>query len=287
MVAGIISNPMLMKGGVNFLLDADPNSAFAVSLRKLRSVYTGNCIKVRRSSDNAEQDIGFVGNVLDTANLLSFCGAGSGFIRTWYDQSGNSNNANQTTAGNQPKIVSSGALITYNGKPTIQKGSDEYLLVNDAASLDLTAFYAFIVFRGAGVGSTMLDKRSLALAYNGYYIGTDASLVNAVVGFSGIGVDAYGVVAVNGSVDTQYLWSLPATFDVTMEAFVNGVSKGTDDISEASSTPINAADMYIGANLLLTPGNGVGGEFSEIVLYPTASENGSRINSNIKTFYGI
>ena len=35
-----------------------------------------------------------------------------GFVETWYDQSGNSNNATQTTAGNQPKIVQAGSLVT-------------------------------------------------------------------------------------------------------------------------------------------------------------------------------
>jgi hypothetical protein len=34
-----------------------------------------------------------------------------GFVETWYDQSGNNNNAVQATAGNQPKIVDAGALV--------------------------------------------------------------------------------------------------------------------------------------------------------------------------------
>jgi hypothetical protein len=29
-----------------------------------------------------------LGNDLDTASLLTFCGAGNGFVTTWYDQSG-------------------------------------------------------------------------------------------------------------------------------------------------------------------------------------------------------
>jgi hypothetical protein len=94
------------------LLDLFPNAAAAYSLRKLRTAYSGSAIRVRRSSDNTEQDIGFVGNNLDTASLLTFCGAGNGFVTTWYDQSGNGNNATQSTAGNQPIIVSSGAILT-------------------------------------------------------------------------------------------------------------------------------------------------------------------------------
>ena len=75
-----------------FLLDAYPNAKAAYSLRKLSSTYTGSCIRVRRSSDNTEQDIGFVSNELDTTALLSFVGSNSGFITSWYNQKGTGDN---------------------------------------------------------------------------------------------------------------------------------------------------------------------------------------------------
>jgi hypothetical protein len=56
------------------LLDLFPNAAVAYSLRKLRTAYTGSAIRVRRSSDNTEQDINFVGGDLDTQSLLDFVG---------------------------------------------------------------------------------------------------------------------------------------------------------------------------------------------------------------------
>lgn len=93
------------------LLDTYTGAAVAYSLRQLRTAYTGAAIRVRRSSDNAEQDINFVGGDLDTASLLTFCGAGDGFVTTWYDQSGNANDATQATAASQCQIVSSGSLI--------------------------------------------------------------------------------------------------------------------------------------------------------------------------------
>ena len=43
-----------------------------------------------------------------------------GFVETWYDQSGNSNDGTQATASLQPKIVDAGSLITMNGKPAFQ-----------------------------------------------------------------------------------------------------------------------------------------------------------------------
>jgi hypothetical protein len=101
------------------LLDEFPNAAAAYSLRLLRTAYTGNCIEVRRSSDNALQNIGFVNGLMDTASLLSFVGAGNGFVRTWYDQSGNGRNATNTTNAQQPKVVNNGVIILDNLKPVI------------------------------------------------------------------------------------------------------------------------------------------------------------------------
>ena len=69
--------------GTALLLDSVTAYA-AWSLRKLSSVHT-YAIRVRRSSDNAEQDIGFANGVLDTSSLLTFCGAGSGYIVKKYD----------------------------------------------------------------------------------------------------------------------------------------------------------------------------------------------------------
>jgi len=80
------------------LLDLYPSAAAAYSVRKLRTAYTGSAIRVRRSSDNTEQNIGFtaLGNLDDSA-LTTFCSGTNGFVTTWYDQSGNANNAVQTT----------------------------------------------------------------------------------------------------------------------------------------------------------------------------------------------
>jgi hypothetical protein len=109
-------------GGASFtgLLDLYPSAAAAYSVRRLSGVYSGSLMEVRRSSDNALQDIGFDANGdLDTASLLSFVGAGDGFVSTWYDQSGNANNAQNTTASEQPRIINSGTLEVLNGIPAL------------------------------------------------------------------------------------------------------------------------------------------------------------------------
>jgi len=115
-----LSSSMFMYNSIP-LLDKVPSAYAAYSVRKLRSAYSGSCLKVRRSSDNATQDIGFANGLINTASLLTFCGAGNGFIDTWYNQVGSgAPDAVQATAAAQPQIVASGALITSNGRLTAQ-----------------------------------------------------------------------------------------------------------------------------------------------------------------------
>jgi trimeric autotransporter adhesin len=119
--------------------------AAAYSLRRLYASYTGAAIRVRRSSDNAERDIGFIGEHLDVFALLAFVGNGNGFVTTWYDQSGNGRHATQITAGNQPQIVSAGVVLTKNGKATVLfDGSNDSLLTASAiTSRSLNGVFSF------------------------------------------------------------------------------------------------------------------------------------------------
>jgi hypothetical protein len=52
--------------------------------------------------------------------LTAFCGAGDGFVRTWYDQSGNGRNLQETVTGSQLSIVTSGTLESDGGLPAIR-----------------------------------------------------------------------------------------------------------------------------------------------------------------------
>ena len=128
------------------LLDLYPDAATAYSLRKLRTAYSGSAVRVRRSSDNTEQDIGFVGNDLDTTALTTFCGAGNGFVTTWYDQSGNARNAINTTQVAQPIIVSGGLINVNNGKPSIYfNGVANVLVVNPFTIVDPNLNFTVII----------------------------------------------------------------------------------------------------------------------------------------------
>lgn len=91
-----------------------PNNWLSVIVGK--AAYSGPLLRVRRSSDNAETDIYPAANgVLDTAALLAFCGAGSGYVTKMYDQTGQARDSTQATAANQWRIVVTGAIETING----------------------------------------------------------------------------------------------------------------------------------------------------------------------------
>jgi hypothetical protein len=146
----IIDNPVF-----DYFLDTYSGAAAGYSLRKLSSSYTGNCITVRRSSDSAEQNIGFVNNVLDTTALLSFVGADTGFVKTWFDQSGNGNNLTQTNTLLQPYIVNTGVLQEYNNKPVIFFPPVNRLISNSAVFSSGSTNYSFFII---GLGNYTGDN---------------------------------------------------------------------------------------------------------------------------------
>jgi hypothetical protein len=124
----------LAGGGFTGLLDTYSGAAAAYSLRQLSSSYSGNAVRVRRASDNTEQDIGFANNELDTTSLETFCSGTNGFVTTWYDQSGNAANAANATATRQPKIVVSGSTILEGGKPVLDLSSTTWFDLNSLVS---------------------------------------------------------------------------------------------------------------------------------------------------------
>ena len=124
--ASIIANGYRLSGApapYQFILDTFTNSVVAYSLRKLSSTYNGPAIRVRRSSDNAEQDIGFnLVNELDVTALLDFVGSSAidnGCVTTWYDQSGNGRDIVQPIPSSQPLICTNGFVQTVGSKPSL------------------------------------------------------------------------------------------------------------------------------------------------------------------------
>lgn len=149
----------------DFVVVANPLSAISstsagcYSVRRLSCSYAGNCMTVRRSSDNTTQNIGFTTNGdLDTTSLKTFVGAGSGYVTTWFDQSGNSRNASQATSGSQPRIVNAGTIDRLNGVPAIYFGGLSYGLHTANAS---NIYNTAACFNGVAKVSTDLTYNAI------------------------------------------------------------------------------------------------------------------------------
>jgi hypothetical protein len=167
----------------NYLLDLYPSTQGQYYMHKVSSTYNGACIRVRRSSDNTEQDIGFLGDDLDTASLLSFVGVGDGLVTTWYSQSGFFN-LTQTSSSMQPSIVLSGVLQTLNGKPCLKfDGVNDFLTGGIVANNTNTNMYATCIGELASNNRSLFAKSRAFGTPERYFIireATTYSFINEI-----------------------------------------------------------------------------------------------------------
>ena len=250
------------------LLDDYP-AARGYSLRLLRTAYTGNCVEVRRSNDNALQDIGFAGGVIDTAALKTFCSSNDCFVRTWYDQSGNASNATSTAAdANQPFLVRAGVVVRSGGEPAIESTTN----VHRFAIASVTVNSVFVVAQvNTRRGLDVIVGTTATPANGVYYGGSNA-------GVTGIGMTV-GVATIQSTIEDLNEHLTAAHFNAsTDELFVDGVSQGTGTVATFNSNAL----------LRSSATNYISGYIKEIVIYTTDQlSNNSGIQSNINAFYTI
>jgi len=297
-------------GGFSGLLDTYTGAAAAYSLRKLSSSYTGSAIEVRRASDNATQDIGFVDGELDTSTLATFCSGTNGFVTTWYDQSGNGNDATQTTASNQPKIYDSvSGVVQENGEAAIQfDGSDDAFIVWNNTT-------APTLFQDMSDAITLLSVEKASVisgsSFNHYNNHTIAEIrvnnnTNAHVPFSigytndesGFGVtDNY-----TSGAEIEFSNTLSVAQRLTsryingddLDVYINNssvisttftIATGDRSVSTGNSTLSIGVRSRDGGQ---TDANYFTGTMQEIVLYKSNLLNDNNgINTNINDFYSI
>jgi hypothetical protein len=240
-------------------------SAVAYSVRLLDSTYTGSALRIREDGTNTETDIGFDSNGdLDTASIASHCGSNNGLVVTWYDQSGNGNDATQATTTNQPKIYDGTTGVeTENGKPIINlvSGNSCTLLLNTTISSSTTHIF----------GVAELDKTD-----NKVMIGTTAGggkyiAANNNSNPAGVGSSLY----INGASSSI------STRDQLSDQFQNQTSfNSIQDLSTADQTRIGmlngGGDSYKMFNM------------QEIIFYTTdQSSNRNGIEDNINSYFNI
>ena len=113
----------------SYLLDFVSGATVAFSFRKMLSSYNGNCIRLRRASDNAESDFGFVGASLDTVSATTWAGGSNVYFVKGYDQTGNGNDAVQNTIANQPEVDLIALELVFDGVDDyIDFGTDSSIL---------------------------------------------------------------------------------------------------------------------------------------------------------------
>lgn len=265
------------------LLNLFPGASAAYSLRKLDTTYAGSAIQVRRTSDNATQNIGFVNNVLDLAALTTFLGANTGTVSIWYDQSGNGRNLINATAIEQP-IIYAGGPVTFNGTPYFKLDGVDDRLVN--SGFDPT---------NAGVVSTFtVALAAMSTSNTAVFLQQDQTAGSRIGQWarfsSGVSQSitfntAQTAFTSNGTTVTS---SVPYVYTsirrpANVQNYVNGTTGGA---VATTGTPIfnAAATVYIGRRAT----EALAGLMSEVVMYPLdQTTTRAAIEQNIRNYYGF
>ena len=271
------------------LLDDYPSTGVAYSLRKLRNAQT-NCMVVRRASNNDTLLIGFVGNYADTAAMKTFCSGTNCFVRRWYDQSGQGRDATQTTDANQPQVIASGALIRFNGVPSVS--------IIDNSGTAITQHLVIPLWHtasSANVWNFITNGTPVGAALHFQSITHSNPVDRGFIIANGPG----GSYSPNRAYTVRAIISGPATFNVTTgntylrvdQANRTNINTWVNSVAGTSSTDANTdfamPTEYIMGNVL----NPVGVSnlrIIEFIAYQTdQSSNRTDIQSNINSFYNI
>lgn len=263
-------NPAAM-GAAGFVgpLDAYASGlAGAWSLnRRLLSSYLGSAFRVRRSNDNAEADVPFLGSGMTNESFLaSFVGSNSGYVTVVYDGSGLGRDMVQLTAAKQMQIVNAGTIERDGG------GNMAMKVVTTNAQLYSTA--AFTAYTGVALtgfakgqivgGSYERILSAVKDAQHDYDFSTDAAVITQAAAASALG--AYR---------TAGLASMPITLGSPFSAIAvfNGVSytiSKTGASSTAASVGAFDINKFIWAAETSSNGNNVAGsKHLEIIAWAT------------------
>lgn len=260
----------------DLLLNLYSGAAAAYSLRQLRTGVT-SVVRVRRSSDNTEAD--FTATQVTDGTLTSWVGGGNnGFVRTWYDQSGNNRHATQTASTDQPRVVIAGSLVQTNSRPAVDfDGSNDRMDVPTIA-FNMNAVAVNIVCKA--------DTSNGLFAFaspdsNRMYV-PFVSSGNYSVGYN----DSAAKFAFGGTaITSQYLVQL-AVGSSTANAWRNNTASTS---ATPSSAPEAGNSISIGSYKRdSTITNFWDGTIQEIIFYASdQTSNRAGIASNINGHYAI
>lgn len=275
------------------LLDSFPNATAAYSLRKLDKDYGGNAITVRRVNGDTS-NIAFTANYLDTVSLKSFCGTTSSdtcWVRTWFDQSGNTRNVRQTTNASQPQILRGGVIFYQNDEPALRfDGVDDFL--PGPTSNILTASNPALSFFSVAQKSakTGTSNNAAALLAFGDLTPQKLYLIRAVTNeliriyIESNSVTKFPTSATNWSA-SQFLYS-HIDDGTNLNAYQNNTQVLTNE-----TTTIGTFGADYGYNIGKTQDDATGhwiGAQQELIIYLSSqSTDRTTIQNNINRFYSI
>lgn len=259
--------------GPPLLLDNVPGATAAYSLRRLRNGYPGPAVTIRRSSDNTLQNIGFVGNDFDVGSFSAFVGGGTGFVATWYDQSGNGSNATAIgglTANQSPVVLA----VTPSGKAAVNSTATSQGMIAATAASPAVVSLAAVSNRTGNQ-----TNHNVYLSFDGGCPGLD--YVNSANG--GIVVGNVGVVITTAAVVTDNAFH-------SAIGIVNGAA--TQVTTETGATGTNTITGATGATQIDLIGRasfGFIGYLAEGIIWSRALAAGesTQVFSDQRAYYGF
>ena len=259
----------------DLLLDTYSGASAAYSLRKLRTTYTGDAIRVRESGGDTEADIGFNSNGdLDTVALLAHCGANDGFVVTWYDQSGNRYDVTQPTVDRQPRIVAAGIINTQNSSQALDFGVANNANLFNEIFTNSTAISSFFTVTKANTAGVQVITDSIGLSQR-----QSLFINNTPSAFS-----LFNGTTANSTVAANTNFNLHSSFiDTTSDLFMNG-----NQIITSANT---GSQTRIGFKIGAAPNNAASfsGNILEVIVYDGVNKILDRpaIEININNYYTI
>jgi len=227
-----------------------------------------------------EFESSFVGDI-DDFEIVQLTADGA--VTTWYDQTGNGNDATNSTASEQGLIVEAGDII-YEGatisRPAVDfDGVDDHFDISNFTSVPTISQFNVLKPSATNVDETFTSIQN-ATTTDGIFLGQGNLGTEAKFGlrnFQGADIADSGIAMTL----QQYLLA-GITTSTTAQIYANGVAGA---ISAKARGNVNG-DTQIGANG--ASGNNFSGKFQEIIIFESdQSANRTGIEGNIDNYFRI
>jgi hypothetical protein len=204
-----------------------------------------------------------------------------GFVETWYDQSGNGNDAVQATAGNQPKIVNAGALVVDSSIAGLDFDGGDFLTASSVSGLEGSISMFAVSVRDATGYVVSPSNSSSGAKYFGIQEGASTSVANprntssVTVSDSVSGADRLTFSVTTGATSTSVGANGSAVTTTTNDYGDNFAGSDIDQIAIGILRTVSASGQF-------------NGRIREILVYSSdQTDNRTALETNINSHYSI